>query len=407
MPFRTSVWLIILLAGVILFLIPSPASAQDPSNTNTTQSEPIEYSPDISFPEFQVGKNVVITKSTIGQYVRSVFIVFVSVVAVLAVVMVIFGGVKWVAAAGNPAKISDAKDVITNAIIGLVIALTSVILLNLINPQLTEFADINLPSTNQKLFAFIQSIKAQAGTLEKCPASTVRGGYTQVCSGVHPSNPGVTEPEFGCLNVNGIINRWVGNDSPYQGMDPFVIKAIIKIESPKQNSPAAGVPTAQPYSGPEGNTNNGRPGPGYGIGQFKSGTLIEQLARSNPGGLPPGCRKNEYLDPDGIHLSKDCKKWLDGRSTSFWGIGWPGLDVQVGLIAGYFSYQMNDRKCVKGDPILAAAAYNQGRGGASDTFCSTTYLNNPEKRAVVAQRAHDYIAKFKQAYKEVCQESQS
>jgi len=52
-------------------------------------------------------------------------------------VMMIVGGVKWLTSAGNPNQISDAKDQIKNAILGLLLILAAFIILQTINPGFT------------------------------------------------------------------------------------------------------------------------------------------------------------------------------------------------------------------------------------------------------------------------------
>lgn len=92
------------------------------------------YEPDIKFPG--LFEKVELDSSMLGKYLKAVYVYMVYVVGILAVVMIVYGGIKWVAAAGNAGRINDAKDVITNSIIGVVIALTSYLLLYLINPNL-------------------------------------------------------------------------------------------------------------------------------------------------------------------------------------------------------------------------------------------------------------------------------
>lgn len=110
------------------------------------------YEPDITFPGFTAGSEITISPTTLADYIRSVFIVFVWIIGVLAVVMIIYGGVKWVSAAGNAGQINDAKDVVTNAIIGLIIGLTSVLLLNIVNPKLTAFEGLATKDVVQCLY---------------------------------------------------------------------------------------------------------------------------------------------------------------------------------------------------------------------------------------------------------------
>lgn len=59
-------------------------------------------------------------------------------IAILAVIMIMFGGLQWIFASGNMGKVSDAKSTITAAIAGLILALTSYVILYNINPKLVN-----------------------------------------------------------------------------------------------------------------------------------------------------------------------------------------------------------------------------------------------------------------------------
>lgn len=63
------------------------------------------------------------------------FIVTIS--GISAFVMLVWGGFLWLTSAGNPTKISNAKDQITSAFLGLIIILASYLILKVINPELT------------------------------------------------------------------------------------------------------------------------------------------------------------------------------------------------------------------------------------------------------------------------------
>lgn len=77
-------------------------------------------------------------ETLLSRYLRAIYVYFIWIVGVVATVMVIYGGLRWVAAAGNPGQIKEARDIIDNAVIGVIIGLTSVVLLNIINPKLTQ-----------------------------------------------------------------------------------------------------------------------------------------------------------------------------------------------------------------------------------------------------------------------------
>lgn len=68
-------------------------------------------------------------------------------VSILAVLMIVVGGTQYIlaGASGNPENIKDAKDRILYAIGGVVLALSSWLILNTINPDLLKL-DLTLPN---------------------------------------------------------------------------------------------------------------------------------------------------------------------------------------------------------------------------------------------------------------------
>ncbi len=132
-------------ASQTISIASSPTATSSSTSTNPltilkrNAEEPIRFTPEVVIPNFGGNGEITVTGQTIAQYIRAVFIYFIWGVGILATVMIVYGGVRWVAAAGNAARINDARETVNNAIIGLIIALTSVLLLNIINPDLTRF----------------------------------------------------------------------------------------------------------------------------------------------------------------------------------------------------------------------------------------------------------------------------
>ena len=81
----------------------------------------------------------------LGDYIRIVYDFGVILVAIVAVAMVVWGGFKWATSAGNSSQIASAKQNITGALIGLVLALTSWLLLMTINPALVDLKKLEIP----------------------------------------------------------------------------------------------------------------------------------------------------------------------------------------------------------------------------------------------------------------------
>ncbi|MFW0837501.1 MAG: pilin [Candidatus Komeilibacteria bacterium] len=92
--------------------------------------------------------NFTVTPDTLGNYINAIYQYGVGVVAVLAVVMIMLGGFKWIFSGGSAERISSAKGTITNAIVGLILVLTSWLLLSTINPALVVFPSLQAPKPN-------------------------------------------------------------------------------------------------------------------------------------------------------------------------------------------------------------------------------------------------------------------
>ncbi len=97
--------------------------------------------------KLEVGLGVLqnITEPYLPNYLAAMYQFLVSGIAIVAVGMIIFGGAQWALAAGNKEKVSEGKDRITNALIGLVIALLSWTIINMISPTFTIYGDIDVP----------------------------------------------------------------------------------------------------------------------------------------------------------------------------------------------------------------------------------------------------------------------
>ncbi len=82
------------------------------------------------------------TGLTVGQelpeYINYLFIFGLGAIAVLALGMMMYGGIQYILAAGNVATKLEAKETITQALIGLGLLLISYLLLKTINPDLVN-----------------------------------------------------------------------------------------------------------------------------------------------------------------------------------------------------------------------------------------------------------------------------
>ncbi len=83
--------------------------------------------------------------TTLPEYLKYVFNFAIMISGVIALAVLIWGGVLYLISTGNPAKMKEAREEIFGGTIGLVILLSSYIILHIINPGLLTF---NLPPLN-------------------------------------------------------------------------------------------------------------------------------------------------------------------------------------------------------------------------------------------------------------------
>ncbi len=374
----------------------SPAAASAATDTSSAEKKNnvITVIPELTLIPglFEAGKAFTISPTSIADYIRIIFVVFIWVVGILATVMVVYGGVRWIAAAGNPSQIKEARSIVDNAIIGLIIALTSVLLLNVISPTLTTFRGLVPTDVKTIDFQLAQDIIEQTGDISACAKKKVGGNPVKICSPNYQGDSLMPDGTMGCDSSES-LNDWINHYAKKYNVDATLVKSIILIESPPNPRGPDFI-----FSGPELGG-----GPGYGIGQFKVGMTKDTLDIVN-GGFPPGCKRDELDSGDGQRLSQSCRKWLDKRTKGANLAGIPGIQGQVGMVTYYLSIFMRDKKCINGNLALAAGAYNQGQGGVGATYCSSRYLSKatPAELERIKSNTINYINKVKQVYPQTC-----
>jgi len=115
----------------ILFLNPSPAEA---------------IKAEIDWPEvggITIERDGQLT-ATLPQLVQYFFNFAIAIGGIAAFAMLVLGGFRFLTSAGNPTAQKDAKDIITSAIIGLLLLLASYLLLEVVNPDLLMLEEIKL-----------------------------------------------------------------------------------------------------------------------------------------------------------------------------------------------------------------------------------------------------------------------
>ncbi len=112
------------LAALIIFLLP----------INITAVETL-----IRYPE--IGGEKIYWGMTLPQIIRYLYLFAMGICGAVALTAILLGAIKYISAAGNASKMSDAKDQIFSAILGVVILLSSYLILNTINPDLVTLKE--------------------------------------------------------------------------------------------------------------------------------------------------------------------------------------------------------------------------------------------------------------------------
>ena len=128
---------------------------------------------------------------TLGGYVSAAFKIGIGLAGVFAVLMIVISGVQFIGGAASPSARTEATGRITNALFGLIIALGAWLLLNTINPDLTDTnikfpvtqvqqVNINSPqSSTETQYCYSQKIGRQGGSRKVCGSSCPAG---ETCS---------------------------------------------------------------------------------------------------------------------------------------------------------------------------------------------------------------------------------
>lgn len=147
------IFLVSILCGALFSPLFFVQAQEDPA-PDVGASTP-KISPAIDFPKLSVklpGLNfnkAVCTDSEcsnnwLAKYIQALYEYGIGIIGILAVITMMIGGIVWVTAAGNAERVSEAKKWIGGSLMGVLIALTSYVVLNMVNPALTELSPIKI-----------------------------------------------------------------------------------------------------------------------------------------------------------------------------------------------------------------------------------------------------------------------
>ncbi len=132
---------------------------------------------EIKYPEVP-GAEAPTTETALPDYVKYLFNLSIIIGGLLAFGVFILGGARHLTSAGDPTKMSDARDQIFSGILGLVVLLSSYLILTTINPQLVivifpVLEKIELPKATEPL-----PLEKPTLTADEIPIGKLIDGYS-------------------------------------------------------------------------------------------------------------------------------------------------------------------------------------------------------------------------------------
>ena len=103
----------------------------------------------------QIGVNFTeIGPKSIGNLIKAIYSYMLGIVGILATLVMMYGGVLYITAAGNASKADNAKQWIFASLTGLLLALSSYTLLYMVNPNLLTMSSIDPETPDNRNFIY-------------------------------------------------------------------------------------------------------------------------------------------------------------------------------------------------------------------------------------------------------------
>jgi hypothetical protein len=126
----------------LFITIAYPATTKARSFFDSTKN-PLTFEPQVGIPGvYEKGTTYTLTKndtSYIAEMIKGFYNYGIGIAGLLATIMLMAGGLIWLTSAGSSEKITQAKNLMSGSVIGLVILFGSWMLLRTINPALVDF----------------------------------------------------------------------------------------------------------------------------------------------------------------------------------------------------------------------------------------------------------------------------
>lgn len=203
------------IAGAIIFILSAL--------TYTRFASAVAYTPLVRIPGLPAAGTV-----NLSMYMVGLYNFLLSIVGIVAVMMLIFGGMRYITAMGSSSAISSAKDIVTNAFFGLLLALISWVIVSTINPDILfiQSPTSRLPASSFTGVRDVACTKSNdpcecndntplpGSTFESCSNDCRLGNHcaftpavSTTCIGIGTSNQGVADTSgvYQCNCVDGEV----------------------------------------------------------------------------------------------------------------------------------------------------------------------------------------------------------
>src|SRR3989344_1030197 len=155
-------------------------------------------------------------RATLPQFIGYFFTFAFTTVGIIGVLIIAISGVKILISAGNPTAISDARERIWNAVLGIILLMFSVVLLREVNPNLINPRTSVLPATNG--LYFVKDVSC--GTDANCQANYPDGkdykpGPLAMANSAETIPAGFTKLSYKCTGGPNLL-VWVYDHENYE-----------------------------------------------------------------------------------------------------------------------------------------------------------------------------------------------
>jgi len=121
------------------------------------------------------------------QFIKYIYLFAIGIVGIVGILAIIFAAFGYVTSAGNPQKASDAKDKIISALLGILLLLGSVVLLNIINPDLLKLkleapeVKVDIPPTEPPSGCRFLTASWDKGIIDVKQSATLTFSFSEEC----------------------------------------------------------------------------------------------------------------------------------------------------------------------------------------------------------------------------------